>query len=351
MEGKRRGIYPFEVGPEKLIQDLDKCVTATINSLRSYYLVMPRGENFVTYAEFERAYRVLTQKTREFSDFTFGRVRDAIEADTLVFVILRCILGFSPPELAHLAAAESGVDVTQGFARSIDQRARARKPLYGKGKGQDAERVEAMLRVVCNTIIAGAPAAPGTALHRLAKADTEGGISSLRRLARKGVQYPILLYERLLGRPFASHRDAVSGPVGEIIEAEVKRQLREHGVPFHEAGRAERIAGFDQAPDFLVPSVEAPKAVIEAKLAEDDGTARDKVTRVQHLRELADKGRKFAVIACIDGRGFSIRREDMKKLLMATMGKVFTMATMGRLVETTVLNELRARPSRRQGRD
>jgi len=134
----------------------------------------------------------------------------------------------------------------------------------------------------------------------------------------------------------------VSGEVGEIIEAEVKRELQEHAVPFYETGRAERIPGFDQAPDFLVPSAKAPQAVIEAKLAEDDGTARDKVTRVQHLRELADKGRGFEVIACIDGRGFSIRREDMKKLIIATKGKVFTMSTLYRLVEATVLNRLRA---------
>ena len=43
-----------------------------------------------------------------------------------------------------------------------------------------------------------------------------------------------------------------------------------------------------------------------------------------------------------DGRGFSIRREDMKKLLLATNGKVFTMASMDRLVETTALIRLKA---------
>ena len=34
----------------------------------------------------------------------------------------------------------------------------------------------------------------------------------------------------------------------------------------------------------------APKVVIEAKVAEDDGTARDKVTRVQHLDALSRQG-------------------------------------------------------------
>ena len=59
---------------------------------------------------------------------------------------------------------------------------------------------------------------------------------------------------------------------------------------------------------------------VEAKITEDDGTARDKVTRVQHLAEISRRRRLqgqggFQVIACIDGRGFSVRREDMRKLL------------------------------------
>ena len=342
MVGERGVKYPFEVGPKELLQNLDRYVTATIESLGSYYLVIPKGDNFVEYVEFEHAYRVLSRKTKQFSEFTFERVREAVTEDSLVFVVFRCILGFSPPELAHLTTEQTGVGITQGFARSIDQRARARRPLFRRSKGQIEARLEAMLRVACEAITTGAPPTPITALHRLAKVDTERGMSSLQRLAKKGVQYPTLLYERFLGRPFASHRDAISERVGDIIEAEINRQLREHGVPFHKTGRAERIPGFDQAPDFLIPSAEDPKVVIEAKLSEDDGTARDKVTRVQHLRELADRGRGFEVIACIDGRGFSIRHQDMRKPLRATKGKVFTMATLVRLIETTSLKELRA---------
>ena len=67
-----------------------------------------------------------------------------------------------------------------------------------------------------------------------------------------------------------------------------------------------------------------------------------KVTRIQHLDELSraagHKGKpKFEVIACIGGRGFGIRREDMKKLLLATSGKVFTAKTLHRLVDCTRL--------------
>lgn len=94
---------------------------------------------------------------------------------------------------------------------------------------------------------------------------------------------------------------------------------------------------------------QAPRLVIEAKLTEDDGTARDKVTRVQHLSTLSMWGQppggppKYEVVACIAGRGFGVRREDMKKLLLATRGKVFTLRNMGQLVEHTRLAVLRSR--------
>ncbi len=88
--------------------------------------------------------------------------------------------------------------------------------------------------------------------------------------------------------------------------------------------------------------------LIEAKITEDDGTARDKVTRIQHLGELslADRSEdnpKYQVIACIGGRGFGVRREDMKKMILATRGKVFTANTLDRLIDCTRLCEFRSR--------
>ena len=80
--------------------------------------------------------------------------------------------------------------------------------------------------------------------------------------------------------------------------------------------------------------------MIEAKLSEDDGTARDKVARVVRLRTLRDEaGENYDVIACIAGRGFKVRREDMRRLLQATDGKVFTLATMNLLIENTRIGE------------
>lgn len=124
--------------------------------------------------------------------------------------------------------------------------------------------------------------------------------------------------------------------------------LSRAGISFRKTKRAERLPGFDQAPDFVIPNEFNPQVVIEAKLTEDDGTARDKVTRVQHLGSLSLEGQpagqpKFEVVACIAGRGFGERREDMKKLLLATRGKVFTLQNLHQLVQHTRMAEFRSR--------
>jgi len=63
-----------------------------------------------------------------------------------------------------------------------------------------------------------------------------------------------------------------------------------------------------------------------------------KVARVQRLRGLRDQtGRDYDVIACIAGRGFKVRHEDMRRLLQATDGKVFTLSAMHLLIDYTRL--------------
>jgi hypothetical protein len=213
--------------------------------------------------------------------------------------------------------------------------------------GVTKKRVEAMVQTACQLLSAGAPEINMDQLHRLNKADTKNGISSIKNLSRIGAPYAMLLYERFLGRPFAGHRDSVSDIIGDSLESAIEDVLVGAGVSFRKTKRAERIEGFDQTPDFIIPSEFNPQIVIEAKITEDDGTARDKVTRIQHLGELSLAGRslnnpKYEVIACIGGRGFGVRREDMKKMILATRGKVFTAKTLGYLVECTEIKKYKA---------
>ena len=259
------------------------------------------------------------------------------------------MLGFTPPEWAYYATQHTGLAVTQGAARIIDRKIRMKPEAALPRTGSVTERrIHALIAAACHALESGAPAGSPGSLHRFEKADTRAGLTSLRASADLGVPYSMLLYERLLGRPFAGHRDSISELVGNVVENAIEDVLSRAGISFRKTKRAESLPGFDQAPDFVVPNEFNPQVVIEAKLTEDDGTARDKVTRVQHLGALSKEGQPpgqpgFEVVACIAGRGFGIRREDMKKLLLSTRGKVFTLQNIQQLVEHTRLAEFRSR--------
>jgi hypothetical protein len=323
----------------------DPLVDEVFSELKSTFLEVPRGDGFIDYATFEHGYQALKRETDAFVNVTPATVEAAIVAMPIAFIVFRTVLGFTPPELAYVTTEMTGVTVDQGAARSIDRNIRLHaltpKPL---GTSLTDRRIRAMIDAGTRTLLAGANTAVPSVLHRLDKADTREGLRSLQPVADLGVPYPVLLYERFLGRPFASHRDSVSELVGEIVEGAIKDVLTAAKVSFRETKRAERISGFDQAPDFIIPDEFSPAALIEAKLTEDDGTARDKVSRVQRLRTLRDEsGKDYDVIACIAGRGFKVRREDMRRLLQATDGKVFTLSTMHMLIEHTRIREYRSR--------
>ena len=341
--------FPFEVGFDKVQSDLDAYVDAVFGCLESEFLVMPKGDGFVEFPVFENGYEALKRATGSFQHVTPDTVEPIVFETPISLIVLRCMLGFTPPEWAYYASRHTGVDVTQGAARTLDRNIRM-KPgaALPKTGGVTERRIHALIATACHALESGIPGGSPGNLHRLDKADTMAGLVSVRSSAELGVPYSVLLYERLLGRPFAGHRDSISELIGNIVENAIEDALSRAGISFRKTRRAERLPGFDQAPDFVIPNEFNPQVVIEAKLTEDDGTARDKVTRVQHLGSLSMEDRssdqpKFEVIACIAGRGFSVRREDMKKLLLSTKGKVFTLQNMQQLVEHTRLKEFRSR--------
>ena len=341
--------FPFEVGFDELQSDIDTYVDAVFGCLESEFLVMPKGKGFVEFPVFENGYEALKRATGSFRNVTADTVATAVFETPIVLIVLRCMLGFTPPEWAYYATRHTGVEVGQGAARTIDRRIRMdpEAELPKKGTVTD-KRIRALIAGACHALESQVPENSLKTLHRLEKADTKAGLVSVRSSAELGVPYSILLYERLLGRPFAGHRDSISELIGNIVENAIEEVLTRAGISHRKTKRAERLDGFDQAPDFVVPNEFNPQVIIEAKLTEDDGTARDKVTRVQHLGTLSVQGLtsdqpRFEVIACIAGRGFGVRREDMKKLLLSTRGKVFTLQNMGELVDHTRLAEFRSR--------
>jgi len=340
--------FPFEVPFAQLEANLEGFVDEVFGALQSEFLNLPKGDGFIDYSTFSKGYEELKATTHDFRDLSPEPIIATIYRIPISLIVLRTILGFTPPEWAYVTTQRSDIAVSQGAARSLDRSIRM-APLtpLRLNNGVTNTRLRAMVMVACKLLTEPPPSVPDNKLYRLDKADTKNGLASLQPLADLGVPYAMLLYERFLGRPFAGHRDSVSELVGDILESAIETQLVGAKISFRKTKRAERVTGFDQAPDFIVPDEFNPEIVIEAKITEDDGTARDKVTRVQHLGSLSMQGRvstdppRFEVIACIAGRGFGVRREDMKKLLLATRGKVFTLQNMSRLIECTRLADFR----------
>ena len=211
--------------------------------------------SFIKYPDFRTAYEVLKRHTAAFTNFTETAVGKALRENSRVLGALRAILGMTPPEWAELARTEGMSDITQGAARGLDRACRetpeyvdirerryqARLARSGRieQRPKSLERIEAWVRIAIQYITRGALQETDGVVHRLAKFDTHDGIFSLQHAAREDVPYAVLLYERYLDGPFATHRNAVSELVGEVMENAVENQLRHAGITYRKTKRAE----------------------------------------------------------------------------------------------------------------
>ena len=341
-------IFPFEASLDEIFRNPEAYIDSVFSCLESEFLIMPKGAGFVEYPVFERGYEALKAATEGFTKLDPDQIYSLTVSEPISIVVLRSMLGFTPPEWGYVTEQKTGIPITQGFIRSLDRKVRMAPETKLNTNGVVKERLKAIIKTACQLLSDGVPEVDIKQLHRLNKADTKQGLDSIINLSRIGVPYAMLLYERFLGRPFAGHRDSVSEIIGDSLESAIEDVLSQSAISFRKTKRAERIEGFDQTPDFIIPSEFNPQIIIEAKITEDDGTARDKATRIQHLGELSLAGRtinnpRYEVIACIGGRGFGVRREDMKKMIIATRGKVFTAKTLNQLVECTRLREFKAK--------
>lgn len=343
---------PYETKPAD--SDVESLAQNVINNLQSTVLTLPKWtdpdaeDNYIEQDEFRQAYDVLCEKTDGFERWNLETVWSAYDENRLVFLIVRTILALTPPEWAALTREETGVGVTQGNARSYDRQVREERRINRTEATN--QKIRAMFETAVSYIESPVPETGDEILHRFELADREEGLESVQSAASEGVEYSDLLRERYLGRPFASHKDSVSERVGDEMEDAVADVLDDVGVPYYRTKRGERFEGLDQAPDFFIPSKDNWRVLIEAKITADDGTARDKVTRIQHLATVsrereADGDYPFQVVACVDGRGFGTRPSDMRKLIRETEGKVFTFETLGDLVEYTDISEFKGQAS------
>jgi hypothetical protein len=205
INGLRGGLFDCE---ERLLD----IVREDLSALRC----ADKGAGFIDYATFSKGYEELKAATKDFRDLSPEPIISLVQRVPISFIVLRAILGFSPPEWAYITTQRSGVEVRQGHARTLDRAIRM-APLtpLRLSTGENQARLRAMISTASKLLTEPPPQVPSDKVYRLDKADTKNGLDSLQPLADLGVPYAMLLYERFLGRPFAGHRDSVSELVGD----------------------------------------------------------------------------------------------------------------------------------------
>ncbi len=128
-------MFPFEVPFEEILKDPESYVDAVFSCLESEFLIMPKGAGFVEYPVFERGYEALKAATQGFSRVEPSNVLAGILKEPISLVVLRSMLGFTPPEWAYVATQRTGVVVSQGFVRSLDRKVRMtpETPIHQQG--------------------------------------------------------------------------------------------------------------------------------------------------------------------------------------------------------------------------
>ena len=148
--------FPFEVGFDEVRSNLDACVDAVFGCLESEFLVMPKGDGFVEFPDFENGYEALKRATGSFREVTPGTVAPVVFETPIALVVLRCMLGFTPSEWAYHTSRHTGVNVTQSAARAIDRSIRMQPDGALSKRGRVTERRIRAL-AACHALQSGVP--------------------------------------------------------------------------------------------------------------------------------------------------------------------------------------------------
>lgn len=93
-------IFPFEATEQELQAEPEIFVAAVRRLLESEFLVLPRGDGFVDFPTFDRGYEELKKATGGFSSMSPQAINRTVLSAPIVLLVLRSMLGFTPPEWA-----------------------------------------------------------------------------------------------------------------------------------------------------------------------------------------------------------------------------------------------------------
>ena len=290
------------------------------------YAYVPSLE-FYELPHFQAAYDKAFLATAGFTDVTVERLAAVIGDDSAILLALRVITGLTRTEFADSSKLVAGPLGAKPLSVSkVDSMERAGTPTSAGQARIAAETIDRIMRGV----LFGDP--PGRFKSKQDKPDTADGWSTVRDYAAHRVPYSMFLHQRHYGGAFRQVLDAASELRGDLIEDAVEALFAEHGIGFVRTGshnQAEIAARFEvtvqPTPDFVVYDNSGRlRAMLECKLTNDGGTARDKALRFKALREESIRLGGVPLIAVLGGLGWTRVNDTLGPVVRDCDGRVFS---------------------------
>jgi hypothetical protein len=287
--------------------------------------------DFYELPHFQAAYDKLAAATDEFRNVTVGRLAEAIHAEPTVLLPLRTMTGLLRKEFAwttKLVAEPLGMKpLSENKVNSMERSGSATSAAQARIAAETVDRI-------MHGGLFGDP--PGSFKSKQDKPDTTTGWSSVRSYAANGVPYAVFLHQRHYGGPFRQVIDAASELRGDLLEDAVEALFTGHRIQFIRTGshnQAEITARFEitvrPAPDFVVyDSADNLRAMLECKLTNDGGTARDKALRFERLRDEATRLGGVPLIAVLGGLGWTRVNDTLGPVVRDCDGRIFSVSNL-----------------------
>lgn len=297
-------------------------------------------------AAVRRSYEAASAGTQGFTRVTRDVLAALIADKPVALRVFRLLLGLTASEFCEactLVAEQHGVArVGRGSINTMEA--------GGSANTARAQTCATVIDLAMTGALFPAPA-PGTGLRRKSdKPDTAQGWESVRRYAADGVPLDVFLHQRAYGGAFRQLLDATSSRRGDILEVPVTELFDGARIPFIRTGahnQAEIVERFRltvrPAPDFVIfdPRSNTLRAILECKVANDGGTARDKAARFGRLREESQRLGGVPVIAVLGGIGWRRAADALGPVIASTDGRTFTVANLDGLLEVDPFPGLR----------
>lgn len=298
-------------------------------------------------ASITEAYEQAYSETQGFSEVDADGLFRCLMARPASLRIFRLLLALTIDEFS-LATRPVAMD----FGVKIVGSGRIKSMESGRAGTEQAATVlaETIVRGVDGTLF---PAPPPQTRSRQDRPDLAEGWATVRRYAENGVPLDLFLHQRHYGGAFIQLLNSTGKERGDALEEAVREVLDDGGIPHIQTGgsnQAEIRERFNitvqPAPDFVFyDASDSLRGMLECKLANNGGTARDKAARFRSLRQESERLGGVPVFAYLGGLGWRRTGDALGPVVEACDGRVFTLGTLPEMLTVDPLPAIAAQSS------